>query len=198
MAESEALRDLVPVLASLSRWLNDQQVTYAIIGGVAVGFRAQPRFTQDVDAVVWIDLDQLEAFVESGKRFGFVPRVSDPIDFARKARVLLLRHQQTNIGIDLSCGALPFEREMLDRATELTAGAISLRIATSEDLIILKAVAHRQRDLVDIDNLLTVHLDVDFDRIRYWVRQFADVLDSPELVSDVERILADHNPPAKA
>ena len=50
MAESEALRDLVPVLAALSRWLNDQQVRYAIIGGVAIGFVGQPRITQDVDA----------------------------------------------------------------------------------------------------------------------------------------------------
>jgi predicted nucleotidyltransferase len=198
MAESEALRDLLPVLASLSRWLKDQQISYAIIGGVAIGFLAQPRATQDVDAVAWIDFDHLQDFLESGKAFGFVPRISDPIDFAKKARVILLRHQQTNIGIDLSCGALLFEREMLDRSTELTAGPITFRIATPEDLIILKAVAHRQRDLIDIDNLLTVQSDVDFERIRYWVRQFAEVLDSPELLSDLERILADHNRPAKA
>ena len=60
---------------------------------------------------------------------------------------------------------------MLDRSTELNAGSISLKVATPEDLIILKAVAHRQRDLIDIDNLLDVHQNLDFDRIRHWVRQ---------------------------
>ncbi len=193
MAEPEALTDLLPVLASLSQWLKDQQIQYAIIGGVAIGFLAQPRATQDVDAVVWIDLDHLQVFLESGKAFGFVPRVSDPIEFAKKARVILVRHQQTHVGIDLSCGALPFEREMLDRSTELSAGPITFKIVTPEDLVILKAVAHRQRDLIDIANLLTVQRDVDFDRIRYWVRQFAEALDSPELLSDLEKILADHN-----
>lgn len=194
MAEPEALRDLSPVLASLSQWLKDEQVPYAIIGGVALGFIAQPRFTQDVDAVIWIDLDRADAFLESGKSFGFVPRISDPISFAKKTRVLL-RHQQTNIGIDLSCGALPFEQEMLDRSLELRVGPIDLRVATAEDLIILKAVAHRQRDLMDIENLLSVHGDVDYDRIRYWVRQFGEVLDMPELISDMEKLLKNRNLP---
>lgn len=84
MPEPEALKDLSPVLASLSQWLKDQQVPYAIIGGVAIGFVAQPRITQDVDAVIWIDLDRAEDFLESGIGYGFVPRVSDPIEFARK------------------------------------------------------------------------------------------------------------------
>ena len=35
MAEPEALKDLSPVLASLSQWLKDEQIPYAIIGGVA-------------------------------------------------------------------------------------------------------------------------------------------------------------------
>ena len=105
--------------------------------------------------------------------------------------------QQTNIGIDLSCGALPFEREMLDRSTEVKAGPISLKVATPEDLIILKAVAHRQRDLIDIDNLLDVHRNLDFDRIRHWVHQFAEVLDSPEIVNDLEKLIEAQNRPGK-
>lgn len=195
MAEPEVLRDLSAVLSSLSQWLKDQQVRYAIIGGVAIGFVAQPRATQDVDAVIWIDLDRVDDFLESGKDFGFVPRIPDPVSFARKTRVLLLRHQQTNIGIDLSCGALPFEQEMLDRSTELDVGPINLRVATPEDLIILKAVAHRQRDLIDIDNLLSVHRELDVDRIRSWVREFAEFLDMPELISDLEKLLQNRDRP---
>jgi len=189
MAELETPMDLLPVLSALSQWFQNEQIPYALIGGIAVGFAAQPRLTEDIDALIWLDLDQVPDFLDSGRSHGFVPRIEHPVEFARKSRVLLLRHQQTNIGIDLSCGILPFERELLDRATEVKAGGINLRIATSEDLIILKAVAHRQRDLIDIDNLLTVNSDVNFDRIRYWVAQFAEVLETPELVSDLEKLL---------
>src|SRR5215813_3234041 len=161
--------DLSRVLSSLSQWLNTRDVSYALIGGIAVGFIAQPRLTEDIDALIWLDFDLLSDFLESGRSYGFVPRIAEPIEFARKARVLLVTHEETNTGIDLSCGALPFEQELLDRAHEISADSSLLKVATAEDLVILKAVAHRQQDLIDIDNLLRVHPEVDVSRIRYWV-----------------------------
>ena len=63
------------------------------------------------------------------------------------------------------------------------------QVAAPEDLIITKAVAHRKRDLLDIDNLVSVYPNLDLARIRHWVGQFAAVLESPELVGDLENIL---------
>jgi len=177
------------VLASLTEWFRDQHVSYAVIGGAAIGFLAQPRTTQDIDAVTWLDLSEIPGFVESGARFGFLPRISDPIEFARKSRVLLLQHYETKIDVDISLGALPFEQEMIERAIEFTTPELTVQAATPEDLIITKAVAHRKRDLMDIDNLVSVHPNLDLARIRYWVGQFAAVLESPELVSDLEDLL---------
>ena len=81
--------------ASLTEWFKDQQVSYALIGGAAIGFLAQSRATQDIDAVTWLDLSETTGFVDSGARFGFFPRISDPIEFALKSRVLLVRHNPT-------------------------------------------------------------------------------------------------------
>jgi hypothetical protein len=181
------------VLASLTEWFKDQRVSYAIIGGAAIGFLAQPRATQDIDAVTWFDLAETAGFVKSGARFGFFPRISDPIEFALKSRVLLLQHNQTKIDVDISIGALPFEREMIERAIEFTTPELTVQIATPEDLIISKAVAHRKRDLLDIDNLVSVYPNLDLARIRHWVGQFAAVLESPELVSDLENLLENRN-----
>lgn len=189
MSEFQLPQGLLRVLASLTEWFKDQQVSYAIIGGAAIGFLAQPRATQDIDAVTWLDLEEMDEFVNSGARFGFFPRVSDPLEFALQSRVLLLQHNQTKIDVDISLGALPFEQEMIERALEFTTPDLTVQIATPEDLIITKAVAHRKRDLLDIDNLLSVYPNLDLDRIRHWVGQFAAVLESPELVSDLENLL---------
>ena len=189
MSEPQLPHSLLRVLASLTEWFKDQHVSYAIIGGAAIGFLAQPRATQDIDAVTWLDLAETAAFVKSGARFGFVPRISDPIEFAHKSRVLLLQHNQTKIDVDISLGTLPFEQEMIERAIEFTTPELTVQIATPEDLIISKAVAHRKRDLLDIDNLVSVYPNLDLARIRHWVGQFADVLESPELVSDLESLL---------
>ena len=189
MSEPQLPQTFLRVLSVLAEWFRDQQVPYAIIGGAAISFLAQPRATQDIDAVTWLDLADADAFIRSGAGFGFFPRISDPIEFALKSRVLLLQHDQTKIDVDISLGALPFEQEMIERAIEFTTPELTVQIATPEDLIITKAVAHRKRDLLDIDNLASVYPNLDVARIRHWVGQFAAVLESPEMVSDLENLL---------
>lgn len=189
MSEPQLPQSLLQVLASLTEWFKNQHVSYAIIGGVAIGFLGQPRATQDIHAVTWLDLSETTEFVKSGARFGFFPRISDPIEFAVKSRVLLLQHNQTKIDVDISLGALPFEQEMIERAIEFSTPELTVQVATPEDLIITKAVAHRKRDLLDIDNLVSVYPNLDLARIRQWVGQFAAVLESPELISDLESLL---------
>jgi predicted nucleotidyltransferase len=69
------------------------------------------------------------------------------------------------------------------------AGGVTLRVSTPEDLIIMKAVAHRPRDAVDIETIISVTETLDVARIRDWVRQFADALETPEILSDLNRLL---------
>src|SRR5207249_4739731 len=86
--------------------------------------------------------------------FGIVPRRAGALQFAKERRVLLLEHQATGIGIDISFGALPFESEMIQRSKTVELGGIPLRVATPEDVIIMKMIAHRAKDLRDIDNIM--------------------------------------------
>ncbi|HKR00041.1 MAG TPA: hypothetical protein VJT09_05180, partial [Pyrinomonadaceae bacterium] len=121
-------------LGALTDWLDGEQVPYTVIGGVAVSFLAQPRATQDIDAVIWLDESQWEAFFRQGENHGFQQRLSDALEFAARSRVLLLRHQKTGISVDLSFGALPFELEMIERATTLQIGELRLKVPKPEDL----------------------------------------------------------------
>jgi len=45
------------------------------------------------------------------------------------------------------------------------------------------------RDVADIEAVLDAHPDLDLDRVRYWVSQFASVLEAPEILVDLERML---------
>lgn len=193
MAKKPSVRKLPNVLAEalgdLVAWLESERIPQAVIGGVAVALLAQPRVTQDIDAVIWLDTDGLESFLTTGVAYGFAPRISDAADFARMRRVILLQHQPTGVTVDLSCGALPFEEELIARARTLKVGPLKLRIASPEDLIVMKAVAHRPRDIADIEAILNVVPQLDLARVRYWVKQFADALEMPELIEDLEKLL---------
>lgn len=187
--KAEIPDEIVVALQDLLRWLEVTQTPYATIGGVGVSLIAGARATQDVDAVLWLDTDELESFVQSGIPHGFMGRISDAPEFARRNRVLLLQHQPTGINVDLSCGALPFEEEMISRARELAIGSVRIKVASPEDLIITKAVAHRPRDIADIEAILNIEPNLDFERIRFWVGQFAEALEMPELMEGLEKLL---------
>jgi hypothetical protein len=183
----EPLERLIAALAALMRWFDEHELQAAVIGGVGASLRGKPRLTNDIDAVV-VDANA-EALVRSGAEFGFTPRIADAIEFARNTRVLLLRYSPAMVDLDLSLGMLPFEHEVVERATLIDAGDVSVRIASAEDLVIMKAVAGRARDVADIENLISANPDLDVERIRRWVREFSSVLETPEMYEKLEVLL---------
>lgn len=160
-----------------------------IIGGVAVSLLARPRFTRDVDALVWLDEGKWEGFIGSGAGFGFIPRLKDALAFARKARMLLLNHAPTGMDVDITFGALPFEQEVIKRKMLFEEKSFSIPLATPEDLIIMKAVSHRPVDLIDIESLLDAQPRLNLRRIRRWLKDFARALDMPEILDDFEKLV---------
>jgi len=187
-ASESATPFLAPIqaLQSLLSQFNDRGV---IIGGVAASLLGIPRFTVDLDAVFLLSLEEIPKLLTEAAKYGIEPRISDPIAFTRKSRILLLRHHASGIDIDISLGTLPFEVEMVERSKIVEIGAVKLRLPTPEDLIIMKAIAHRQRDLGDIQAIADNHPDLDTERIRFWVEQFGEALDLPELWKDIEKLL---------
>jgi hypothetical protein len=167
-----------------------------VIGGLAVALLGRPRVTRDVDALVLLAEERWPAFLEAGSALGFVPRQPDTLAFAREARVLLVRHQATGIDVDVALGCLPFEKEAVARARVVQVAGVSVPLPTPEDLVIMKAVAHRSRDLLDIDGLLAAHPDLDLRRVRRWVRAFAEALETPEIYDDLQQRLR-RRPPRK-
>jgi len=171
--------------------LDDLRAPAMIIGGVAVIARGVPRTTLDIDATIWgegLDIQQAVAVLA---RHGIAPRVDDAVALARDHQVLLLRHEASGTPIDLTIAWLPFEQHALARATRLDLGVVSVRVALPEDLIVYKAVAWRDEDRRDIERLLRLHRrEIDMQRVRGLVAQFAAALDAPERIAEFEAIVS--------
>jgi len=171
------------------QWLTSERIAGTIIGGVAASIRGRPRYTKDVDAVILADDIGWDRALASAARYGLVARNDDPLGFASRSRMLLLRHDESGVEVDISLGGLPFEREAVERGSVVNVKRLRLCIASAEDLVIMKALARRQKDWMDIDVILDVNPDLDLDRIRRHLREFSSVLEMPEIQGDFERLL---------
>lgn len=187
--EPESLTLFLAPLQALQNLLLAFDNQGVIIGGIAASLLGTPRLTVDLDAVLLLSFDDLPRVLAEAAKQGIEPRIADPIEFAKRSRVLLLRHTVSEIDIDLSLGILPFEVEMVERSKVVDVGVIRLRLPTPEDLIIMKAIAHRPKDLMDIQAIAASHPTLDKDRIQYWVEQFGEALDLPDLWKNISRLL---------
>lgn len=168
------------------QFLQSIAIPYVIIGGMAVQFWGEPRFTQDVDLTVAAPLDDPVTFIEQVVA-KFPPRIEDAVAFARRNRVILVR-SSNGTPIDISLGLPGYEEEVMERAVEfeLEPGQ-AVRICSPEDLIIHKAIAGRPQDVRDIEGIVyRQRRSLDASYIRQWLKAFSELLENPEIQSRFE------------
>lgn len=186
---SQSIAQLIKPLIAVQQLINHFSDQGVIIGGIAVSLLGKPRLTADVDAVILLSTEDIPKCLNVASELGLQPRIAQVEAFARKNRILLLRHEESGIDVDISLGALPFEIEMVERSVIFEIEMLRLQLPTPEDMIILKAVAHRPKDLLDIQEIVKIHPEIDRKRIEYWVTQFSEALEMPEIWGDIKMII---------
>ena len=183
--DNDVIRSIVDVLATF----DDLNLTGVVIGGIAVSLIAEERFTKDIDALVLLDNQRVEELLTALKKRHFVPRFSEMAEFGRQSLFITVAHEERGSIVDIALGCMPFEEELVARATIYPTQEGDIRLPTPEDLVILKAIAKRPKDLEDIRNIAAVYPSMDLKRIKYWVSAYAELLETPELWSEIELLL---------
>jgi len=189
MTLPEQFDSLIEPLIALQHLLDRFGQKGVIIGGIATGFLGKPRFTVDLDAMFLASTQDIPHILELAKGVGIEPRIGKVEEFAKKNRVLLMHHTASDVNIDISLGILSFEEEVVERSISHKIETVSVRLPTPEDLIIMKAIAHRPKDLEDIRTVVDNNPNLDHARIEKWVKDFAEVLEMPDLWKEIEEIL---------
>lgn len=189
MDDAPDLKFLATPLEQLVRLFSELGKPGVILGGVAAGVWGKARATGDVDGVILADYEDFPKLLELAAKLGLTSRKEHPIEFAKKAKIFLFTHVPSGVNVDLAIGITPFEREAVERAKMVAWRGLSIPIMSPEDLIIAKAVARRTIDLADIEWILKIQQNLDTKRIRYWVKQFAEVLEAPEVYDTIDDLL---------
>lgn len=150
-------RELLDGALELANALNQFQLKYALIGGLAAGYRTHPRFTRDADFLLVIPQITLPALLESLVERGFtIDEVKAIREWTQDHMTVLSYH---GIRIDWLKPVIPAYARVLDRATEETWLDRRIRVASAEGLVLLKLLAFRTQDQLDIENLIAANRD---------------------------------------
>lgn len=152
-------------LAALLARLAARRVRFAIVGGLAVSARTEPRFTRDADIAVAVASDrEAEALVQALQADGYtVVALVEQVSSGRIATVRLGAPEATHEGIalDLLFASSGIEAEVVAGAEDLELfDGVRVPIASTAALIALKVLARddarRPQDRVDLVALLAV------------------------------------------
>ena len=154
--------------------LDVNQVDFAVCGGMAYSILVSPRATIDFDCLIMAHPNTLTEIIRILEPlFDKIISHSEPMQFkkARVFRTLGIDGENEYI-MDFILGETRFHQEALSRKKRIDMEGISLPILTPEDLLLLKALANRPQDRVDISNIVDFFGDkLDRAYIENWKKE---------------------------
>ncbi len=142
MKKSEDFKEFIKLL-------NDHECRYLIVGGYALSFHSQPKFTKDID--FWIDPqpDNAEKIIKVLSDFGFGQLDITIDDLTDPNKVIQLGMEPLRIDLLTSIDGLTFEMAYENRVIG-NYFDIKANIISQEDLILNKKSSGRKKDLYDL------------------------------------------------
>lgn len=140
---------------------------FAVVGGLAVSIRSEPRLTRDSDFAVSVDDDEAEALIQSLASHGYVATALVEQEHTGRLATARLHALGDDRIIDLLFASSGIEQEVVAAATiEPVSRSVSLPVASVGHLMALKLLARddrrRPQDADDLHALAGVALEVDW------------------------------------
>jgi hypothetical protein len=152
MSEPATAAEVARVLADA---LDRHRLPYAIGGAIALGFYAVPRATLDVDVNIFVPpADQLARALAALADAGFVADEAEPQLRARANSDGQFRGSVCELRVDVFVPAIAYYAQLASRRRQVTLLGGPLWILSPEDLVVLKMMFFRRKDLADVEAVL--------------------------------------------
>jgi predicted nucleotidyltransferase len=132
--------------------LNVHQVDYLVIGGYAVNYHGYPRYTKDIDFLLWMTKPNIEKLMSAIKDFGFGGLGLKIEDFMNAENIIQLGYEPHRIDLLVDVEGVDFQ-DCYKRRSEGDLDGTVVKFLSLQDLIIAKKKAGRLQDLADAEQL---------------------------------------------
>src|SRR5262249_22034511 len=121
---------------------------------------------------------------------GFEPRAADLPGFVEATRVLPFVHRASRIPVDVVLAGPGLEEQFFGGVEEHVIGNARVPVVSAEDLVVMKVLAGRSRDLDDVVAIIRARgQDLDWQRIRTTLGLLEGALARADLLSELERLV---------
>lgn len=160
--------------------------TYAISGAMANVVWGIPRTTRDVDLIVSVLSIQIPKMLQILADHGCDVDMNKAIEGLRSSYFTSVSHKLGDVEIFVP--AVPFHNTILKRRVKKEIDGNQMWFVSAEDLIILKMIFHRTKDIADIKAIISVQgQKLDRDYIEETVQKIFPAGDSR--VKELEELL---------
>lgn len=166
MVSTDPEQRVATVAAHLGKIFDRAGLRVALIGGHAVNFWQRARFTDDFDFTAAANARAVDAAVTALVSDGFVVTRDQEPNAVSGPDFVQLKHPVTGDIVELQTAKTPYQDLVIERAVKREPEQ-PLPVATPEDLIVLKLIAHRPIDQSDVMRLAELP-DLDWEYIAHW------------------------------
>lgn len=172
---ADLLADLVGAFATL-------ELPWYLFGAQAAIVYGAARLTADVDVTVVAPEHAVVAdWLQELGQHGFDARVIDR-RFLEQTRVLPLFHRATGLPTDVVVAGPGLEEDFLRRAVTCNLDGVAVPVIEVSDLVVLKILAGRPKDVEDVVSLLRINRSIDDARVREVLAMLEDALGQSDLL----------------
>jgi hypothetical protein len=193
---------IIDVVVALSAIFERLRLRYAVGGALANNYWGILRATEDVDCLISLPAIQYQSFADELNAIDYTFR--DAAGEYIPVTVPALREQVHQRGlmecfsplldpptrIELFVPVVPLQSEILHRAELVRVRGHQIPITTPEDLILLKLVFHRPKDLLDIRGILWVQRGkLDLEYMKHWASRTLE----PDIHHEMDLLVAEYS-----
>ncbi len=153
---------LTEVFDLLVRFFNKNKIPYCLIGGLVASYWGEPRYTKDSDFIIHFSANDWSKLAE------ILPA---PLTLEERgpSQAQIFKKQGHLLLADVILSEMDYQEEAITRAITIDLLGTKVNICSAEDLIILKTIAFRTRDIDDIERVLAQRKNLDKIYLKKWL-----------------------------
>ena len=170
------------------RFLEAQNIDYFLLGGLAVGALGEAPFTYDLDLDIFLPKEKSGLFLKAAQRAFF--RVKTQEALSSIGQFGTCRIFYGDLQIDLILASTDLETSALKRRKRHALFGIKAWFPSPEDLILLKLIPGRAKDLIDAESVILRHKGkLDASYLEKWAKRIADEAEDFRVLHQLRRLL---------